>query len=98
MPRKIARQPPRYADGHGLFFLTFCTYHRAPILHDKGIPELLIRSFEFYSSRLKELIAYTIMPNHLHLIVAVETVEEVSSFLRDFKKYTSKEIKRLKGF
>jgi REP element-mobilizing transposase RayT len=59
----------------------------------EGVPELLMSNLEFYKTRLKDLIAYTIMPNHMHVMVEVETIKSLSEFLRDFKKYTSRMIK-----
>jgi hypothetical protein len=34
------------------------------------------------------------MPNHIHLIIEVESADDLSIFLRDFKKFTSREIKK----
>jgi REP element-mobilizing transposase RayT len=34
------------------------------------------------------------MPEHIHLLVETDTVQSMSAFLRDFKKYTSREIKK----
>jgi REP element-mobilizing transposase RayT len=56
---------------------------------------MIVENLTFYSKRLKQLIAYTVMPDHVHVMVYVETVAQLSGFLRDFKKRTSKEIKRL---
>ena len=36
--------------------------------------------------------AYCIMPSHLHLIIAAKPGFDLSAIVRDFKKYTSKEI------
>jgi len=42
-----------------------------------------------------ELYAWCLMPSHLHMIVAAEGDGNLSDILRDFKKFTSKEIVRL---
>lgn len=42
-----------------------------------------------------ELYAWCLMPSHLHMIVAAEEDGKLSDILRDFKKFTSKEIVRL---
>jgi REP element-mobilizing transposase RayT len=34
------------------------------------------------------------MPEHIHLLVETETVQSMSAFLRDFKKFTSQELKK----
>ena len=40
------------------------------------------------------MIAFTIMPDHIHLLIEIETVQSMSLFLRDFKKFTSHEIRK----
>ncbi len=89
------QKPPRFKEGNSFYFLTFCTFKRKQLLHNETIPQFLIEELQFYKQKVKDLIAYTIMPDHIHLIVEVEKVEEMSAFLRDFKKYTSKGIKRM---
>ena len=42
-----------------------------------------------------ELYAWRLMPSHLHLIIAAKDDGNLSDILRDFKKFTSKEIVRL---
>lgn len=42
-----------------------------------------------------EIFAWCLMPSHLHLIVRSQDSNKLSDTLRDFKKYTSKEIIRL---
>ncbi|TAK50903.1 MAG: hypothetical protein EPO24_16325 [Bacteroidetes bacterium] len=86
------QKPPRYKEDNSIYFLTFCTFKRLPLLHVPGIPEFLIEELKFYERKIQKLIAYTIMPDHIHLIVEVKTVQSLSNFLRDFKKFTSREI------
>ena len=83
------RKPPRYQQDYSTYFLTFCTFKRLPILHEPGIPEFLVEELYFYEKKILKLVAYTIMPDHVHLMVEVENVKALSAFLRDFKKYTS---------
>lgn len=42
-----------------------------------------------------DLIAYVIMPSHIHLLLSLKTGESISDFMRDFKKYTSTKIRKL---
>jgi REP element-mobilizing transposase RayT len=92
---KITNKPPRFKQEYGTFFLTFCTYERANILLEPGVPEMLIENIRFYGARLQNLIAYTIMHDHMHLLVEIAGILTLSAFLRDFKKHTSREIRRL---
>ncbi|MBI5215768.1 MAG: transposase [Ignavibacteriae bacterium] len=91
--KQYRKKPPRYSQDNSYYFLTFCTFKRKPFLHLPGIPEFLIEELYFYESKIQQLVAYTIMPDHIHLLVEVEQATDLSIFLRDFKKFTSREIK-----
>ena len=55
---------------------------------------LLINTLKFLLNRdSAKLIAYVLMPNHVHLIVHMPVSKSISDFMRDFKKYTSKTMK-----
>jgi putative transposase len=41
-----------------------------------------------------DLIAYVLMPNHIHLILFYNSKVDVSGFMRDLKKYTSVKIRQ----
>jgi REP element-mobilizing transposase RayT len=92
--KSFSRKPPRWQDANSIYFLTFCTFHRQRLLDKNQIPEFLIEELRFYSKKLKDVIAFTIMPEHIHLLIEIETVQSMSVFLRDFKKFTSHEIKK----
>lgn len=87
-------QPPRSHRSGRTYFLTFNVFQKNPILHNQGIPEFLVKELEFYSKKIKKLIAYTIQRNHIHLLIDVDHFSTISDFLRDFKKYTSHFIKK----
>lgn len=89
-------KPPRYCQSDASYFLTFCTFGRRKLLHLPVILEFLIEELRFYERKIHKLIAYTVMPDHIHLIVEVTGARTLSAFLQSFKSYTSKEImKRL---
>jgi len=41
------------------------------------------------------IIAYVLMPNHIHLILKMNNGKSVSDYMRDFKRHTSTEIIKL---
>ncbi len=62
-------------------------------LNDKYY-DVLIDNLKFYLGKHKALlIAYVLMPHHIHLILHMPVGESISDFMRDFKKFTSKIIK-----
>jgi len=90
---EFSKQPPRYKLDNSTYFLTFNTFDKYNFLHRAGIPEFLINELKFYSQKIEKLIAYTIMPTHIHLLLKIINARDLTNFLRDFKKYSSKQIK-----
>ena len=62
------------------------------MLHKKEIAKILLDDLKFYGKQVKEIIAYTIMPDHIHLLIEVENIKTLSTFLQRFKSHSSKKI------
>lgn len=75
-----------------VYFLTFQVVGWVDVFSRQCYRDLIIDSFN-YSRKHKglKLYAYVIMTNHIHLIVSHRN-EDLSGWVRDFKKYISKEI------
>ena len=75
-----------------VYFLTFQVVGWVDIFTRQCYRDLVIESLD-YSRKHKglKLHAYVIMTNHIHLIVSHKN-EELSNWVRDFKKYIAKEI------
>ena len=57
---------------------------------------IIINSLKYLIDNNKvRLFAYVIMPDHLHLVMYVPAGESIIDFMRDFKKFTSVEIRKL---
>jgi REP element-mobilizing transposase RayT len=93
MPNK----PSRWKDNNSIYFLTFCTFKRRQILHNKKVTKIILLDLEYYKYILKEIIAYTIMPEHIHMIVSINNSQDLSLFLQRFKSHSAKEVKRITG-
>ncbi len=94
---RFTRKPPRLKVDNSIYFLTFCTCRHSKVLHKHGLPEFLIEDLHFYSKNIQELVAYTIMPDHIHLLVKVKEAITLSNFLRSFKTHSSKRIREVSG-
>ena len=58
--------------------------------------QIVIRNLDFYREKFEfELLAYVILPQHLHLIILPGSKGDISDIMRDFKKHTAKEIVEL---
>lgn len=61
-----------------------------------GYNEIIINSLKHQlEEHQSELISYVIMPAHSHLIHLLKIGESISDYMRDFKKYTSTQIRKL---
>lgn len=86
----ISHKPPRARVDHVAYFLTMVTFRRQRILLIPDVVPILTYDLGFYSRRVSVLLAYTIQWDHLHVLLEVDRAEDVSAFLRDFKKHTSR--------
>ena len=74
------------------YFLTFQVVGWADVFSRKIYRDIIIESLKYCKEQKElEIYAYVIMTNHVHLIVRSKN-GELSNTIRDFKKYTSKQI------
>ena len=82
---------PRRLDGFSYvgpaqYFLTFCTFERLPLLKDPRVASLALGQFRVTASvEAFVILAYCLMPDHVHLLV--EGTSDASNFRR-FAKMT----------
>ena len=67
-------RPPRLAGfdyvGTHSYFLTICTNHREELFLDRALADLVVAQFRRTSSEMAfAVLAYCVMPDHLHLLV-----------------------------
>jgi putative transposase len=66
-----------------------------PLLAVKGVYPLLLNSLNYCMDKYEaKLFGYVLMPNHIHLLLHFETGNSRCPFMRDFKKYTSTQIRK----
>ena len=92
MHRKIKRTPPRLAEvfpwhDAPVYFVTICTLNRQPVLAYPYVHE----AFRLYATRGREFgVAvgrYVIMPDHLHVFVALGQEMTVGRWVKGLKRY-----------
>lgn len=78
---------------NGIYFLTFAVVEWVDVFTRKEYADMVIESLK-YCQQEKGLIlyGYCLMHNHLHLIASSADEANLSDILRDFKKFTSKQI------
>jgi REP element-mobilizing transposase RayT len=83
-------------DQNAVYFITLTIVEWIDIFTRKEQKLMIVDSLR-YCQKEKGLVIYgwCLMPSHLHLICSVTSEIGMSGFLRDFKKFTSKEIVKL---
>jgi putative transposase len=81
---------------YNCFFITTTFTDWIRLLIKEEYYMIIINSIMFCQKKYEaDLIAYVLMPNHIHLILFYNNKIDVSGFLRDMKKYTSVKIRQL---
>jgi len=77
-------------------FITFCTHRRLPLLTNNVFRKNIIESIVITRNKYEfKLIAYVIMPEHVHLIILPKQGISVSSIIGEIKRVSAKNIHRI---
>jgi REP element-mobilizing transposase RayT len=77
----------------GLYFVTMTVKHWIDVFTRRDYKDIIVSSLHYcQKEKGLEIFAWVIMSNHLHLIVRAKEGCSLPDILRDFKKFTSKQI------
>ncbi|NUM31102.1 MAG: transposase, partial [Bacteroidetes bacterium] len=78
---------------HDIYFLTLTVVDCIDLFTRKDYSMVIVDSLNYcIKAKNLEVFSYIIMSSHIHLICKVNEPNNLSEVLRDFKKFTSKEI------
>jgi putative transposase len=82
----------KFIDEQGMYFVTMATVGWVDLFTRWELKHVIIDSLR-HCQKEKGLVihAWCLMPSHLHMIVSTKG-EKLSNIMRDFKKFTSKEL------
>jgi len=90
------KQVEDLCDSDGVFFLTIKSINGLPILLDKKYYQVILSSLKYgCENKGWKIYAYTILINHLHLVLKVLKGYSLSGTISDFKSFTAHEILKL---
>lgn len=76
-----------------IYYMTFTVVGWIDVFSRQCYRDIFIHSLKYcQQNKGLQLHAYVIMSNHVHLIVSVKDGYNISNFVRDCKKFTSKQI------
>jgi len=80
------------------YFVTATLSGFVELLDEEGYAQIILRNLDFYREKFGfRLLAYVVMPQHIHLVLQPSSKGNISQIMRDFKRHTAKEIiERLK--
>lgn len=82
-------------EGH-TYFITTCCANREPLLVPPAVLDLVSRALHGMLGRgFTRLDGYAIMPDHLHIIFALEPAQDLAAVMRGLKAYTALRANRL---
>ena len=65
------------------------------LLAKKPVSKIIIENWKFHNEKLYQLLAYVIMPNHLHLLIKQNNQHSLQSIVHAWKSYTSSMINKI---
>ncbi len=85
-----------YKQNYNVYFSTSTIVEWLPIFSSDVYFKIIIDSLKYcQDNKGLNLIAYVIMPEHIHLVTANLETTSLSDTMRDFKRFTSREISGL---
>jgi putative transposase len=76
-------------------FITFSCYRRLPLFNNDRIKDRFVERFaEFTTAKRIQVLAWVVMPEHVHMVLFPEPVEMLSPFLSSLKRSFSTEVLR----
>lgn len=80
-------------DPANLYFITTTAVNRAHLFLPNEHKQIIAESLNYMrQGGWFRLYAFVVMPNHIHILVRFLASYKLANVMRDFKKYTSKEI------
>ena len=84
-----------YKEAYNVYFSTSTIVEWLPVFTTDIYFNIIIDSLEYcQTNKGLNLIAYVIMPEHIHLVTSNLEEVNLSDIMRDFKRFTSQEISR----
>ncbi len=78
-----------------LFFVTTSVQDNSPVFTSSDYYEILADSINFVKKKCEfAIVAFVLMPSHIHLITHFNDEPKLSEVMRDFKKFTSTKIRQ----
>ena len=86
MPDSSKLLKGRYSAPYHHYSVTLCSKNRAKIFNQLRVNQITIHEvYQLEYDRAIKLIAYTLMPDHLHLLFQLQAIDSLSGVVRSLK-------------
>jgi REP element-mobilizing transposase RayT len=93
--RERLRRLDRIFAPSPIFFVTACSFGRCPLLANAAVHRSFIAFAQAGEAHGAYVGAYVLMPDHLHLFVALEEERTLGNWMKSLKNYLSKSLRTL---
>lgn len=97
VPGSLKRRPPRldrvYADTP-LYFVTFCTHGREPLLACEAVHQAFRSAAERVNTAGNAVGSYVIMPDHIHVFLRIGTGGRISLAVKCLREAITKRLRQ----
>src|SRR5437868_1297100 len=94
-PKERLRRLDRIFSPSPIYFVTACTFNRRRVLATRAIHQTFLDFAAAGEGHGAYVGAYVIMPDHVHLFVALEQDKNLSAWMKSLKNSFSKILRRL---
>src|SRR5680860_959074 len=85
----------KFHNPEGVYFVSFAVESWVDVFTRNEYKNILIENLNYcQQNKGLEIFAWCVMTNHIHLVIRAKEGFNLPDILRDFKKYTSKAIKK----
>lgn len=88
----------RQSEPMACYVITKCVGHRRKVLANDRTAAVLFDSLNFMRSQDRmRLLAFCVMPDHLHLLVLLLSKCTLQELIRDYSRFTARQLNRIIG-
>ena len=93
LPHSQSLRKGRYSETGRIYLLTTKTFQRRPLFLDVLLGRMVVHAMRFQEAENRvESLAFVLMPDHLHWLVALQDQLSLSEVMKSVKNYSSRKI------
>lgn len=92
-PHTQSLRKGRHSEAGQIYLLTTTTWQRKPLFQDFVLGRMVVQAMRFQENEKRvESLAFVLMPDHLHWLVALQQQATLSGVMKSVKNYSARHI------